>query len=777
MKNLKKALSLVLASAMLIGMMVVGTGAAHSDVKAEHNEEAIAVVTALGIMGAGDTFNPDGKITRGEMAVIMTNMLGLDTKDFKGAANFTDAGWAADYIDACYANGIMAGISATEFGTNVQVTTAQATLMMLKALGYYQEAKLNDWMLDTIKTAAKIDLLDGIDASATAVMTRNEVAQLALNALTTNTVLETVNGSSTSVKGEGFEITVDSTVSIDDELKTDYDYDKTEAKDDYQQLIEKLFKGQFIKEKATDDLGFAGIVWKDTKKATADQEIIFVADEADKVLVSDGKYTTAMDLYKAKVDKKAATVDGLENDAIVAGSEVFYFLNKDNKVADIVVLNYSVAKVTKIDTELTKKEKEDGTTAKVTLKNVATEAERIVKDNNFAGFDYAKNDYVMVIEGKNADNENAVFASYAAEMVEGKISAVKGAEVAIDGTYYKDLTTSLANKDEVKVVVNKAGQIIFVASKNAASKSADYAYIYNVVDASADENEDGVKGASKIAYMVLADGTKAKYTIDSKSAVPTAGNVYAYAIDTDGELQIKVAKEQVKTASVTKLDKDSKFMTTEDGNVYADSKTEFVFSSWNTKGDKLTVTTETGVKNVNIKNTTVTVVYNKDDMNALVVFATVKQAGLDADVEYVVVTDATAVKTTDDDNNDFYTFQTNAGEMVFKNPTTVPTFTKGQVVTYKLVEGYAQLTATAAIDNTIAVVGEDFFVLKGATTEYTYDEADMYTVTFEYDTDDSTKLEELTVSNSAELKKDAVVKVFANEKNEVKALFVIKEIK
>ena len=137
MKNLKKALSLVLASAMLIGMMVVGTGAAHSDVKAEHNEEAIAVVTAAGIMGAGDTFNPNGEITRGEMAVIMTNMLDLDTKEFKGAANFTDAGWAADYIDACYANGIMAGVSATEFGTNVKVTTAQAALMRLKALGYF----------------------------------------------------------------------------------------------------------------------------------------------------------------------------------------------------------------------------------------------------------------------------------------------------------------------------------------------------------------------------------------------------------------------------------------------------------------------------------------------------------------------------------------------------------------------------------------------------------------------------------------------------------------
>ena len=156
MKNLKKALSLVLASAMLIGMMVVGTGAAHSDVKAEHNEEAIAVVSAAGIMGAGDTFNPDGKMTRGEMAVVMVNLLDLDVADYKGASNFTDAGWAADYIDACYANGVMAGVSATEFGTNVQVTTAQAALMMLKALGYFELKPINDWMLDTRLTVLSL---------------------------------------------------------------------------------------------------------------------------------------------------------------------------------------------------------------------------------------------------------------------------------------------------------------------------------------------------------------------------------------------------------------------------------------------------------------------------------------------------------------------------------------------------------------------------------------------------------------------------------------------
>ena len=217
MKNLKKALSLVLASAMLFGMMVVGTGAAHSDVKAEHNVEAIAVVSAAGIMGANEEFNPDANITRNEMAVVMVNMLGLDTDDFAGASNFTDVpAWAAAYVDACYANGIVSGVSATEFNGAANVTTAEAALMMLKALGYYEKATLNDWMLDTIKMASKIDLLDGIDAKASAVLTRNEVAQLALNALEANSVEETANGSNTSIKGEYIEITVDSAVDVDD---------------------------------------------------------------------------------------------------------------------------------------------------------------------------------------------------------------------------------------------------------------------------------------------------------------------------------------------------------------------------------------------------------------------------------------------------------------------------------------------------------------------------------------------------------------------------------
>ena len=45
MRNLKRALSLAVASVMLLGMMVVGSGAAsYDDVTSEHNQEAIDVL-------------------------------------------------------------------------------------------------------------------------------------------------------------------------------------------------------------------------------------------------------------------------------------------------------------------------------------------------------------------------------------------------------------------------------------------------------------------------------------------------------------------------------------------------------------------------------------------------------------------------------------------------------------------------------------------------------------------------------------------------------------
>ena len=74
MRNLKRALSLALASVMVMGLMVVGTGAAYDDVSSKQNQEAIEVLQEVGVMTGDENgnFNPDKNVTRAEMASILS---------------------------------------------------------------------------------------------------------------------------------------------------------------------------------------------------------------------------------------------------------------------------------------------------------------------------------------------------------------------------------------------------------------------------------------------------------------------------------------------------------------------------------------------------------------------------------------------------------------------------------------------------------------------------------------------------------------------------------
>src|SRR5699024_6200474 len=142
MRNLKRALSLALASVMVLGLMVVGSGASYADVTSEENQEAIEVLQAVGVMVGDDegNFNPDKNVTSNEMAIVMSSLLDLHVEDVYAAdIPFTDVpSWAVAYVASCYADGITSGTSATTYGGSNTVTAAQAALMMMKALGYFQ---------------------------------------------------------------------------------------------------------------------------------------------------------------------------------------------------------------------------------------------------------------------------------------------------------------------------------------------------------------------------------------------------------------------------------------------------------------------------------------------------------------------------------------------------------------------------------------------------------------------------------------------------------------
>ena len=195
MRNLKRALSLLLSSTLVLGMMVMGGSAAgYKDVDASNdNQEAIEVLQTVGIM-TGDqngNFNPDGSITRNEMAVVMAHLLNLDYDYYRGTNPFTDVPeWAAPYVAACAAEGVVAGIGNGQFGGDQKVTAAQASLMIMKALGYFQNQEDfgSDWQVATIRQASYINLFDQIDANAESALTRGQVAQLVLNGLKSNMV-------------------------------------------------------------------------------------------------------------------------------------------------------------------------------------------------------------------------------------------------------------------------------------------------------------------------------------------------------------------------------------------------------------------------------------------------------------------------------------------------------------------------------------------------------------------------------------------------------------
>ena len=759
MKNLKRALSLVLSTAMLAGMMMVSTGAAFADVKAEHNEEAIAVVSAAGIMGANEEFNPDANITRNEMAVVMVNMLGLDTKDYAGASNFTDVpAWAADYVDACYANGIVSGVSATQYNGGANVTTAEAALMMLKALGYFEEKAINDWMLDTIKQASKIDLLDDIDAKASAKLTRNEVAQLCLNALETEWVVETATGSNTSVKGENFEITVDSSV-------------YTEGQDEL--LLNKLFDDRFEKtEKGKTNLGLPAVVWYDNKEK---ETIIKAAKEADEVLVSDTTSTsdkkyTALDLYLDEVDEDFE--EAMNELELKAGDVVYYYENEDDSI-DAYSVTYELVKIKKIDKDMNKAQIKDGYSFRVELDNGAK-----VYDTDFAGFDYAKNDYVLVVMGENKDGLKVVYASELAETVEGKITAKKSGEFIIDGEGYENLSeTELSVKDELTAVLNKAGQIIKVTELNEAVKSDDFAYIYNTSKVDGDTNADGVEGAGDLkVYVVLADGTKASYIVEEDSeALIEKGDVVAYSINKDGEFEVEESDLTVAEAK-TALSSDKKYVENGKDKVYANSKTEFVFMSWNDKGTKLTATTATGIKNVEI-NANMFVVYDADDDEALYVFVEAEDEGVESDVEYAVLMDAADeyTLTVDEDDNEYYTYN-----VVVAGKETTLTFEKtleekvveGQIFAFNMDGDYAVVSTNEyeLVDGTVTYVGENFIEVDGA--EYTVaDDAELYVhIEVKNAKGETTGFE---VTEADELAKKDVIKFIANKDDEITFAFVM----
>ena len=468
MRNLKRALSLAVSTVMLIGMMAVGTSASsYADVTSEHNEEAIGVMQAVSVM-VGDengNFNPDKNVTRAEMAVVMANLLDLQVQDFVGASiPFTDVPeWARAYVAACYADGITGGISATEYGSNNSVTSVQAALMLLKALGYFQYSSDfgTDWQVATIREASSNDLFDGVNSARNAALTRNEVAQIALNALEA-TMVEPDGTPGSVTTSDGTVVNLGS-VTYNDRTSSNSQYAaiSDDEGDDGRytvELGEDLFDGDLEKNSSgSDDFQRPAHVWEYNG-----DEIGTYADSADEIYVVDDEGQSVLDILTDSDymnyddDDIANNVDVYingeaadEDTTIYVGDIVEAFEDDDGVVTDVVVRRYTVAVVDSIDTDLSSTEERNGASVMITLADLdGDEIDDYYDDYDddedvLAGYNSAYEEgtvLAVAFYGNETPTSyvagGQVLDSYVAETASGSITGYRDDSVTMDGTRY-----------------------------------------------------------------------------------------------------------------------------------------------------------------------------------------------------------------------------------------------------------------------------------------------------------------------------------------------------
>ncbi len=545
MRNLKRALSLTLASVMLLGMMVVGSSAAsYPDVDENDNIEAIEVLQAVRVMRGDDNgnFDPDRNVTRAEMAVVMALLLDYDYQYYETSCPFTDVpSWARPYVDACYANKIVAGYDAATYGANDGVTAVQASAMMMRALGYFQtDADYADgFETATVRQGTRIGIDTGVGSSATAAMTRNQVAQMALNALECTMVDARKNTADITVGSGDTAVTINGQVEYIVRTSNDRtvaaaistaetDGTGTNGVRGYTvELGEQLYNGDLRKNTGVTD-GFKAPATRWSYKNT---EIGTYTDTANyalegtvksgdmyatvgKAAAEDYSWTVYMDGQRTNLNGEddlfgQAEVKANNGDDLAGtgrGTTIYVYLDNTAHggyagTATVCVVNTYAAEVTKV------------ANGKITLDDMGG------KRLDFETTGYSEDDVVLYTKYRDGSSWTVASVIGEAELVEGEAKTVRADKYVVigDTTYnysaqFNDDNGGKLSADsadaEVAIYLDRQGNIIYVGD---AKENTNYAFVLGVGKASSKYTDEADFGAQ----LVCGDGTILNVDLDS----------------------------------------------------------------------------------------------------------------------------------------------------------------------------------------------------------------------------------------------------------------------
>jgi uncharacterized protein YbcV (DUF1398 family) len=481
----------------------------------------------------------------------------------------------------------VAGITETTFGGNNSVTSAQAALMVMKALGYfgYQGEFGQDWKVAVTKKANQISLFEDVNTYVDQALTRNEVAQLVLNALESTVQTVTESGGVSVATGD-VAVSVQATYTEKPVVNTSYNYDASGEGAGYQQLCEKLYGKDLVKTSdTTDDMGRPSTKW--TYKGT----------EVQSTNTPDAVYTDAValkDVYAALNLAETETINVYlngKNDASVdpyvtvtigstkGKSGVAFGNNANSTVQDGTFLNaktddkkiggpgYTIEfyvdnnaaagkQVTAVAyTEFLAKATADYNTEdeSVGIETYGNLGLTELKSEDFDNLESIKeDDYLLITVAPDGSNWKAMSVT-TAQVVSGvTATGTKSRDnITAGGTTYKfDIYTSKVNTralgyaqtvtatldHDYDLILNSNGYVIGIEDAASGADLSDIVFLKKVA-------ESGFDITAKLVFM--SDGTSATVTlnkVDSNDATTSnavAGRFYAYTVKSNGEYDLK----------------------------------------------------------------------------------------------------------------------------------------------------------------------------------------------------------------------------------------------
>lgn len=138
----RKILAALLTLVMVFSLLPVSAWAeetTYSDVAGHWAQSAILRWSDYGVLqGSEGKFSPNGTLTRGQMAVILSRLLNLPAAPSAGFTDVAPDAWYADGINRCAAAGILQGSEGKAMPED-PITREQAMVMLCRALGIAAE--------------------------------------------------------------------------------------------------------------------------------------------------------------------------------------------------------------------------------------------------------------------------------------------------------------------------------------------------------------------------------------------------------------------------------------------------------------------------------------------------------------------------------------------------------------------------------------------------------------------------------------------------------------